>query len=321
MDQVYAKAIEGITPIASLQLRCAGGENQGCEDGYPCVYGEVVSWEGSNPLTPLTKPQTIFDLLFSGFDPSLSNAELERIRRQRLSVLDPVLEQSQRLQAKLSGDDRGRIEEYFSAVRDLEHRIETQSSAASCDPSLLEIAGGYDDETDAAYYATMMDLIVLALQCDQTRVVSFMLNSALNFRRYEFLGIEKTHHYMTHSRSAGEDPSNLEGCKTINRWEVEQLAALLQKLSETPDASGDSLLDNTIVYFANEMAMYSQSGKTSHSDKGIPIVVGGRGGGLQTGRHLEYDDLPTADLFTTLLQKMGVDIDRFGDVGNGPLDL
>lgn len=308
-DQVVAAAIGSTTPLGSLQLGIEGGSNVGnCDSGYGCAYSRNISWaDATRPLPKLTVPKLAFDLIFGGLDPDASEAELARRKAYRLSVLDYVNGEAKSLQQRLGASDRAKLDEYLTGVRELEERIK-QDESLSCDISGFDPAyGDFREHVD-----TMTDLMVLALECQATSVITFMLGNAASGRSYDFLGVPGAHHDISHH---GSEPDNLAALQTIDTWEVEQFTRLLERMAAVQE--GDStLLDNSLVMFSSEI----EDGN-SHSHDNLPVLVAGRGGGNMTpGRHLVYDGEPIADLLIRMGQAFGANLATFGDDGTRPLD-
>jgi hypothetical protein len=310
VDQRAANAIGEATRYPSLQVGMDGGGSTGnCDSGYSCAYARNVSWAG--PQTPLPKtvdPQVIFDRLFAGFDPEATQEEREKRQRYQQSILDYAIEDANKLQDKLGAGDRQKLEEYLTGIRELETRIGDLDDATLC--GVPDRPGGSYNVTEKAQ--VMSDLMVLAFQCDLTRIQSFMLSNAGSGRRYDFLGISEGHHQISHHQSLQE---NYDKLKIINRWEVEQFAYLVQKLKDTTDGNGDPLLDSTTVFLSSEI---SDGNRHNHDD--LPVIIAGQGGGtFNTGRHVRYNDDPIANLFISMLDAVGVEADTFGMDGSGPL--
>lgn len=313
LDQAYAEFIGKQTPVRSMQLGMDGGGNVGnCDSGYGCAYVRNISWQGNTPLPKLTEPQTAFDLLFSGFDPGASAAELQRIKAKRLSVLDHALDDAAALQAKLGATDRVKMEQYLDSVRDLELRVQAEPDAPACElePDFPGEAGGDIDSR----VAVMLDIIIKSFQCDRTRVVSFMLANGASGRDYGFIGAPGGHHNLSHH--GGSQPTQ-DMLTIIDRWEIEKLTYLLRGLKESPEGAGSNVLENSMVFFSSEI----EDGN-SHSHNNMPVLVGGHGGGtMPVGQHLQFDGDPLANLFVDMLQKLGTDTNSFGDDGTGPLGI
>ncbi len=313
VDQAYADFIGDQTTVRSMQLGMDGGGNVGnCDSGYGCAYTRNISWQGNTPLPKLTEAQTAFDLLFSGFDPGASAAELQRIKAKRLSVLDHALDEAAALEARLGATDRIKMEQYLDSVRDLELRVQNEPDAPACelDPGFPGESGG-DIESRVK---VMLDIVIKAFQCDRTRVVSFMMANGGSGRDYGFIGAPGGHHNLSHHGSVQATKDML---TIIDRWEVEQLAYLLSGLKASEEGEGSNVLENTMVYFSSEI----EDGN-SHAHGNMPIIVAGHGGDtMPVGQHLRFDDQPLGNLFVDMLQKLGMDVNSFGDDGTGPLGL
>ncbi|MBU8896815.1 transcriptional initiation protein Tat [Corallococcus sp. H22C18031201] len=309
MDQVAANAVGKATRFASLELGIDAGKGIGnCDSGYACPYANNIAWAG--PATPVpkeTRPQAVFNRLFADFDPSATQAQVEKRRAYGLSIIDFVREDAKSLQGQLGGTDRRKLDEYLTGVRELELRVNAlESQGPSCSPGVAP-----EDTTDVRVKAkAMMDLVVLAFQCDLTRICTFMLANARSDKAYPFLGLTSGHHTYSHHQNL---PSNFEALATIDRWEVEQYAYLVQRLKAVQESDA-TLLDHSMAYFSSEIA-----DGNSHEHKNLPILIAGRAGGaLHTNRHLRYSGDPLANLFISMLGILGAPVSQFGD-GTGPL--
>lgn len=311
MDQLYADYIGGETVIPSMQLGIEGGGNTGgCDSGYACAYSRNITWRNNQPLSKLTSPATAFDLLFAGFDPGASAEQLAAIKQNRLSVLDYTIADAEKLKARLGTSDRVKVDEYLDSVRDLELKVSSDDAAPACQ---LDGAAPGDPGGDPTVHIDMMsDVIVKAFECDRTRVISYMMANAGSNRSYGFLGAPDGHHNYSHH---GSDPANFAALELIDTWEIERFAYLIGKMAAI-DEGGTSLLDNSMVFFSSEI----EDGN-AHRHTNLPVLLAGGGGGtLESGRHLDYGGQPLANLFTTMLQKLGVNVATFGDNGTGVLD-
>ena len=311
MDQVLANAIGKQTKMASLQLGIEGGGNVGnCDSGYSCAYTRNISWSGPmSPVPKLIDPQVVFDLLFAGFDPEATAEQLERRRQQRLGILDFVLDDVHALRPKLGKTDQHKLDQYLSGVNDLEKRIKDEAIAPVC-----ELPPGWSGAYDnfPAQLDLMIDVMVLAMQCDMTRVITFMFQNAGAYRDYSFIGAPGAHHEISHHMN---DPANFAKLEIIDRWEILQFAKLLQRMKTTPDGE-TNLLDNSLVFFSSEI-----SDGNAHNHDNLPVLLAGKAGGqFQSGRHIKWDTKPPiANLFTSILHMFGVPNESFGDDGTGPL--
>lgn len=311
IDQLIANAIGHETPHRSLQFGTASGTTMGnCDSGYSCAYTSNISWaDPKTPLPKLSAPQVIFDLLFSGFDPNATAEQLARRRANRLSVIDYADGQVQALQQRLGKTDRDKLDQYLTGLRDLEKRVASELTEAVCElPAMF--SGAFQDFQ--GHVDLMTELMVLSLQCDQTRVITFMLENAGSYRDYAFIGAPGSHHEISHHQSLPENYAKLE---TINRWELAQFAKLLQKLKTSPEGEGN-LLDSTVVFLSSEI-----SDGNAHNHNNLPVLLAGKlGGAITPGRHVKYGgEPPLANLFISLAHAFGIPADSFGDDGTGPL--
>ncbi|WP_164012493.1 DUF1552 domain-containing protein [Pyxidicoccus trucidator] len=314
MDQVIARSLAArkATRFASLELGNDAGKGIGnCDSGYACPYANNIAWAGpTTPVAKETRPKAAFDRLFAGFDPGASQATVEKRRAYGKSIIDFVREDANSLKTQLGSSDLRKLDEYFTSVRDLEKQVEAiEADGPSCNPGTAPA----DNEDPRVKTKAMMDLIVLAFQCDLTRVATFMLANARSNKVYGFLGLSGGHHTYSHHQKV---QANYDALSIIDRWEVEQYAYLLQRMKGIQEADGKTLLDNSMVYFSSEVA-----DGNSHEHKNLPVLLAGSGGGALTpGRHVRYNGAPLANLYISLMQAMGVSgITTFGDNGTGPL--
>jgi hypothetical protein len=312
MDQAAAAALGQSSRIASLQLGIDGGSSVGdCDSGYSCAYARNISWASeTQPLPKTVNPQVVWDLLFGGYDPLATAEEKARRELYKKSLLDYVSADAKALRARVGKSDAQKLDEYLTGVSELEKRIAGMGSGFLCG-----VPARPSDNLDYPSQVTAMnELMALAFQCDITRVITFMLGNAGSGRSYEFIGIKGGHHELSHHQDL---PENLAALQAIDTWEVQQLAALLEKLDSMPEGNG-TVLDNCAVLFSSEI----EDGN-SHSHYNLPVLVaGGLGGALKSGRHLVFtEDEPIANLFISLLEGAGVPTPTFGDDGTGPLDL
>jgi hypothetical protein len=314
IDQVIANAIGEETRIASMQLGIdGGGSTGGCDSGYSCAYTRNISWASASQWLPkTTSPTVVFNQIFDGVDGGASEEEKARRKLYRLSVLDYVREEAIALQKKLSYADKLKLDEYLTAVSDLETRL--NKPAPSC-----EVPGGPDENPALEDHIRIMsDLMVLAMRCDATRVLSFMLANAGSNRSYGFIGVSGAHHELSHH---GGDAAKQASLSTIDTWEVTQLAYLLERMAEVTEGTG-TLLEHSQVFFSSEI----EDGN-SHAHRNLPVLLAGNCHGFyDTGRHVHYnpsnqgDGPPIANLYIQMAAAAGVDIQSFGENSTGALD-
>ncbi len=316
MDQVAAAQIGGATRIPSMQLGIDGGSAAGdCDSGYSCAYARNISWASeTQPLQKTVNPQVVWDILFGGFDPKATAEEQARQKSYRTSVLDYVLGEANSLSGKLGTTDKRKLDEYMTGVSELEKKIQKTGSGPVC----TAIDRPPADLPYPEHVKMMLDLTALAVQCDSTRVISFMLGNAGSNRSYPFLyangqPISQGHHEISHHQNLQE---NFDMLTEIARWEVEQYAYLLGKLNAIDEGMGITALDTSAVFFSSEI----EDGN-AHRHKNLPVLVGGSlGGTFKTGQHVVLpDETPMANLFISMLQGIGAPVETFGDNGTGPL--
>lgn len=304
VDQVAANAIGEATARPSMQLGMEGGASTGgCDSGYSCAYSRNISWAGpQTPLPKLVSPQLVFDRLFGAYDAAESAEAAEKRRQYRLSVLDFVMADANALKPKLATTDQHKVEEYFDAVRALEIQLEAGPAELICDPGS---APGNQNWSLEERSALMNALMVLAFQCDQTRVISYMFGNAGSNWSFPFLGVSGAHHEISHHQDL---PENFEKLTTIGTWEVQRFADLIARLKAVPEGEG-TLLDHCALYFSSEIA---DGNRHEHED--MPILLAGKASGaINPGRHVAYTDTPVANLFLSMLRMVGVQDESFGD--------
>lgn len=309
IDQIIAKQIGGATKLASLELAGEQGATEGsCDSGYRCSVGNHISFDMTGaPLPKLYQTGQIFDRLFQGFDPGASQAEIDRRNQYRKSVLDAVLAQATELKAKLNTADAAKLEQYLSAVREVEKRIEV-ASGGSCSPPTKN-----DGQlTDQQRHEVLNELISLAFQCDATRVASLMWGNVTSNRNYASIGASGGHHDISHH---GGNADNISKLKKIGKWEMDRLAHLLGKLKSLPDADGRTVLDNTLIFYSSDI-----SDGDSHNHDDMPVVLAGGGADFTLNRYVTYPEKPHfSDLFISIANAFGSDIKTFGEHGTKPL--
>ncbi len=308
-DQIAAERIGAQTRFASLELGCELGIQGGnCDNGYSCAYSNSISWRTpSTPNPPEVRPRAVFERLFGAADAERDPMRRARQEKYDRSILDFVREDAHRLKATLGGSDRRKVDEYLTAIRDVETRI--QSSERNRPPAAPETPNLPPAiPADFVEHARLMfDLLTLAFRTDSTRIATLMLAIEQSNRPYREIGVPEAHHGLTHHRG---DPEKIEKVARINRFHVEQFAYFLGKLKSTPDGDG-TLLDNVIVTYGSGLADGNR-----HDHHNLPTVLAGRaaGGIRPAGRHVRYpDETPMANLFVAMLDRMGVPVESLGD--------
>jgi hypothetical protein len=309
LDQVIAKIIGQETPLPSLEVAAettvqsaAGG------GGY---YSTLSFRDAESPLPMEPNPRKVFLQLFGEGD---TPQERATINTRTNSLLDLILEGTKSLKGNLGNGDRAVLDGYLESVREVERR--TQKAAAK-DLSAFTIPEAPVGELDsfAEQVKLMFDLVALAYQADLTRVASYIMAAEGTNRTYNHIGIPDSFHPVSHHAN---DLTRIEKLAKIQTWHLEQFAGFVKKMAETPDGQG-SLLDHSMFMYGSNM-----SNSDRHDNYPEPnIVVGGGNGKLRLGgQHLVLPErTPIANLHLTLLQKVGVERDRFGDSTGTIADL
>ena len=316
LDQLYARRFGQDTPIPSLQLCVEPVDTAGgCQYGYSCHYMDALSW--STPTTPLPMirdPRVVFDRLFDVLGGGTSPAEQRRRRGRDRSILDWVLASTARLAADLGPADRRRLDEYLNSVREVERRIQ-RVEAVNLAGDVRDLPGAPAGVPDSfvEHVRLMFDLQVVALRAGITRVVAFKLGRDGSNRVYPDSGVRGGFHSTSHH--ADREAQILELAR-INAYHVSLVAYLLDLLARTVDG-GASLLDRALVLYGSPMG-----DPNLHNHRKVPFLLAGHAGGrIRGGRHLRAPDrTPLANVMLSILETLGLELDRFGD-STGRVDL
>lgn len=314
VDQVAAQKVGAFTRFPSLELGIDRGAQSGaCDTGYSCAYSSNISWR--TPTTPMAKevnPRLVFDRLFANNNREETASQRSRREMYRRSILDFVAEDARELMGRLGPNDKRKVDEYLTAVRELEVRLaNADKGTPSAAPAGFKKPGGIPQDYQE-HINLMCDLMVLAFQGDVTRVSTFMFANEGSNRSYAFMKVPEGHHDLSHH---GNESAKHEKIKKINRFHMEQFARLLGKLKEIKEGSG-TLLDNTMIVYGSGIG---DGNRHNHND--LPIILAGKGGGsIKTGRHLKYPkNTPLNNLYLSLLDRIGAPVDSLGD-SKGRLD-
>jgi hypothetical protein len=328
IDQVAANAIGDKTRFPSLELSCDKGQEAGsCDSGYSCAYQFNISWRSeTQPMNPEIEPKSVFDRLFSRGDPNETAEEKARRMAYDTSVLDLVRDQTKTLQSRLGVTDRRKLDEYFTAIREVEKRIAKNGMTPPTVPS-GESPNFNEEYTFESHMRLMFDIMVLAFQTDSTRVATFVVGHDGSNRPYPFAGVPQGHHHLSHHRGA---PAALANLALIDKFHTAQVAYFLGRMKSIQEGDG-TLLDNSMIVYGGGISDGNQ-----HNHDNLPLVMAGRGGGtIRTGRHIVLDgdtqeqaaaqytlqgaatppsgETPIANLYLSMLHRMGVSTPRFGD--------
>ncbi len=312
MDQIAAREFGKETQLASIELAMEPTDLVGaCLPGYSCAYNNTVAWrDATTPLPMEFDPRAVFERLF-GTTRSTSPRDRLRYIQKRRSILDDVTEQVHDLQRGIDSGDRAKLGQYLEAIRDVERRLDRAEAQADQELPDVERPAGVPATFDE-HARLLFDLAVLAFQADLTRVFTFALGRELSIRTFPEIGVNDSHHPLSHHQ---DDPEKLAKLTKLQTFQMTAFASFLEKLHAIPDGDG-TLLDHSLFLYGAGM-----SNSNLHYMYDLPaLVVAGREFGIRGGRHLLYGDTPLANLHLTLLDKLGLQIERFGD-SNGRLEL
>jgi hypothetical protein len=323
-------------PLPSLQLGVTVPAN-GCDGAPSCSFLECISWSKNNPLPNIVDPGAAFDRIFAGYKPMTAGttpaaaaAEADRRKLVRTSILDRVIAETTSLQTDLGSADRAKMDELLTSIRSLETRIQTLDSSGGGGGTCTVPAK--TTVTNTAPYQTrvpiMLELAALALQCDQTRVITFMFGRGTSNQDFSFLlGSTVQHHPTSHH---GGNAENLRKLKEIGHWEMDQWATFLKRLDGMTEAGGKTVLDNSLAYFNSEIG-----DGNAHTHYDFPIVLAGSAGGKLKvdGSHYMYTKMSFPrpivgpmggphgiKVFVSILNAFGIPDQTFGDgSATGPL--
>ncbi|MDX1931209.1 MAG: DUF1552 domain-containing protein [Capsulimonadales bacterium] len=306
VDQVLAAHVGQETVQPSLVLACEQPLTGYHETNFSMAYSSHISWQSAESPVPCeVYPSLAFDSLFE----NSGNRRLE-------SILDRVGEEASRLRRRISREDRAKLDEYLTSVREVEKRAQRMRSdlgkaaARAKDqgkplPQMKRPDNGLPEDV-RDHMLLMCDIVALALQTDKTRIASMLMCRDLSGLFYPFLGVRDAHHPASHN-------DNSDDYERITRHYVTQLAYLAGRLQAMPEGQG-TVLDNTCLLWLSNMFSGSR-----HDNSTLPVLtVGNLGGALETGRVLNYRDRgdenrKLCSLYLSLMDRMGVRLDRFGD--------
>ncbi len=303
VDQVAAQQLEGQTKLSSIELGLNPSRNAGsCDSGYSCAYSSNISWRtATQPMSKESAPKAAFERLFGSGD---TKAQKER-DFYRKSILDVVSGDAQTLLKQVSGSDKRKLDEYFSAVRDLETRIARTEAEEKAAMPKMEVPEARP-ESFREHARLMFDILALGFQTNSTRIATFMLDNAGGNRVYKEVGVNDAHHGLSHHRN---DEAKVRKLSTIDHYLAEQFAYFLEKLESIPEGEG-TLLDQCMVLYGSGL---SDGNRHQHHD--LPIVMAGSAGGrFKTGEHIIVpQETPMANLYVSMLHAMGAPAEMHGD--------
>ena len=306
LDQLHAHRFGQDSVLPSIQL-CIEPTDKGggCDYNYSCSYTDCISWASPNePLPMIRNPRAVFDMLFgAGGTPEERAAR----RRTQSSILDWVVGEMAEMNRELGPADQRRVDRYLSSVREIERRIQKveATNASGRRRELPDAPAGVPDSY-AEHMQIMFDLQVLAFESDVTRVVAFKTGRDASNRSFPESGSDRAFHPASHH---GDKEKGILEFNTICKFRVAQLGYLLERLEETMDGDAN-LLERSMIIWGSPMG-----DANLHNHRRCPLVVfGGANGLLEGGNHVKAPDgTPMANPMLTLLNKLGHDLDRFGD--------
>jgi hypothetical protein len=304
VDQIVAKHIGQSTPLPSIEVGTEerGGEGS-CDRNYGCSYGKTISFR--DPATPLPmehNPRKLFQQLFGVGDTA---EERDLLAREDRSLLDLVSRDAADLKRRLGARDSALVDDYLTTVREIERRVQQLSSRDLSSVSLPDAPSGIPSRFDEQI-RLMFDMIALAFQANLTRVATFMMAAEVSNQPYNFIGISDAFHPLSHHANNAQ---KMERLARVQAWNTGEFARFVKKLQGLPDGEGN-MLDNSFILFGSNM-----SDSNLHNHYPLPTaVVGGGMGKLKGNQHLRYaEKTPIANLHLTLLDRMGVPMEKLGD--------
>jgi hypothetical protein len=306
VDQMIANRMGQETLQPSMVLACEQPITGFHETNFSLAYSSHISWQNADsPVPNEIYPSLAFDMLFENRG-SLLN----------LSILDRVKDRAERLSRKISSTDNAKLDEYMTSVREVEKRVDGMRKAKDKADNVAKLksrpvwsmerpANGLPEDL-REHSKLMLDLIAIAFQTDKTRVASLLISRDLSAMYYPFLEVKQAHHGASHANNNDE-------YERITRWHVSQYAYLASKLDSMPEGDG-TVLDNSCLMFLSNLWI----GRTHNNSRLPMLLAGGLGGTLKTGRTLDYikagdQNRKACSLYLSLMDRMGIKLDRFGD--------
>ena len=308
VDQIAAQQVGHLTRFPSLELTCDSVRKSGnCDSGYSCAYQFNLSWRSpTTPVAPEPNPRLVFERLFGAGSPGERRENLKRRQAQQRSILDFVLDDAASLQRGAPGRDKAKLDEYLSSVREIEKRIQHAERFGETPDPTIDTPAGIPPSFDE-HMRLMFDMLLLAFQTDSTRVATFLLANEGSNRAFPEIGIPEGHHYLSHHQGREEMMSKI---AEIDAFYMKQFAAFLEKMEQTKDVDGKSLLHNSMIVYG-----CGNADGNRHTHSNLPIVLAGGGGGTLTpGRYNKLSSQPMSNLLLSMADRLGVKgIESMGD--------
>lgn len=304
LDQVVAQHIGQDTSLPSIEVGTEerGGEGS-CDRNYGCSYGKTISFrDPSTPLPMEHNPRKLFQQLFGQGDTA---SERVAMLKENQSLLDLVSRDAGDLKRTLGLRDQAMVDDYLTTVREIERRVDQIASRDMSSVQLPDAPSGIPSRFDE-HIRLMYDMIALAFQANLTRVATYMMAAEVSNQPYNFIGISDAFHPLSHHAN---NPQKMEKLAQVQAWNTGEFAKFVKKLQGLPDGEG-SMLDNSFILFGSNM-----SDSNLHNHYPLPTaIVGGGMGRLKGNQHLKYADrTPIANVHLTLLDRIGVPMEKFGD--------
>jgi uncharacterized protein DUF1552 len=303
-DQLAAREFGKDTPLSSLEIAGEGGATACGTGAVGCGFGGTTAFRTpTQPLPMENNPRKVFYQMFGRGDTAEERAA---ILADSGSVLDYVRESTGQLEKQIGAADKRVLSDYLDSVREVEGRVQKLSASSKSSTVKLPDAPLGIPEDFTELLDVHFELMALAFQSNQTRVVSYMLAKESTMRTYNMIGISDAFHPLSHHQN---DDAKLDKLVTIQAYHTARFAKMIKRLADMPDGDG-SMLDHSMILFGSNM-----SNSDLHNNDPLPSVILGRGyGRIKGGQHLHYpQDTPHANLLLTLLQRAGLPYEQLGN--------
>jgi hypothetical protein len=313
IDQVAAQKVGHLTRFPSLELTCDSVRKSGnCDSGYSCAYQFNLSWRSPTaPVAPEPNPRLVFERLFGSGSPGERRESFKRRQAQQRSILDFVMDDAGAMGKSMATRDRQKLDEYLSSVREIEKRIQAAERFGETPDPSVDTPSGVPASFEE-HIRLMYDMLLLAFQTDSTRIATFLLANEGSNRAFPEIGIPEGHHYLSHHQNKQDMITKV---AEIDLFYMKQFAAFLEKMEQTKDVDGKSLLHNSMIVYGS-----GNSDGNRHTHANLPIILAGGGGGTLTpGRHVKFGGKPASNLLLSLADRLGAQgVERLGDSTGRP---
>jgi len=315
IDQLAAAQLGDEARFRSLELSTRKTRKSGsCDSGYSCAYQHNLSWRSETvPMPAEANPRLLFEKIFGqGVDNERVINRSRRLAEER-SILDFVNEDAKKLRKELAYEDHDKLDEYLTSVREVERRIEQAERWPLPESPEMKAPKGIPVDYQE-HLRLMFDLLLLAFETDSTRIATFALAPEGSNRSFNSIGVTEGHHTLSHHGKLSE---RLEKIAKIDQFYLQEFSYFLERAESKKDSDGRSILDNSMFLYGSGI-----SDGNSHRHRDLPIILAGGGGGtLNPGQDLTLEhDTPITNLYLSLMDRMGVQAERFGD-STGRLSL